>query len=211
MVDFANEQSRAAGTADSIRYHTQDVCTPWAEWNEHLRALEGKVDGVFSNYALHWILEGTDTVASNVWRLLRPGTGVLACDRLYLGDLREVCPTAEAKAQLMAQCSFPSENEFFDAWLFSLRAAGFRRFEVCYHEPMSWFVEEFYRNDFSTIPLRWYHHYLKPEVANDESVKATIKELFLQHRYHQVIVDDQGVKQAQIKQRLWTFVTAREA
>lgn len=209
MVDFANKQSREAGTADRIQYHTQDVSSPWAQWNVNLQGLEGKVDCIFSNYALHWILDRTDIVATNMWRLLRPGSGVFACDRLYLGDLREACETEEAKTQLIKQCSFPSEVEFFNVWVFSLRAAGFSRFEIEYQEPTSWFVEEFYRNDFSTIPLRWYYHYLKPGLTNDESLKTKIKEIFLKHRYHQVIVDENGVKQAQIKQRLWTFVTIK--
>lgn len=203
MIEFAR-----AKCARRFRFIVQDIAqSEWEALHEELRQLAGTVDAIFSNYACQWV-QDIGALARNAWRLLRPEGGVFCSALCYDGDLAEVADSAEQAALLRQACPYPSERQFIDTFLFQFKAIGFRQFEIDYDEPTTWFAEDFYRNDFANIPLRWYQAYAR-DLHAWQSVADIVRKLHFRHRIRRTMLDEHGVRRCEISQNLWCFVAQR--
>jgi trans-aconitate methyltransferase len=64
MIKFAEEKHNK----NNIHYLLQDLSLEWNQLRPQLKALEGKVSLIFSNYVLHWIKD-KENAAKNLFRL----------------------------------------------------------------------------------------------------------------------------------------------
>ncbi|CAG2122605.1 unnamed protein product, partial [Medioppia subpectinata] len=77
----------------SIEYKTQDVSVAWDELSEDIRALEGKVTLIFSNFVLHYIRDKSRLVANFSRLLTTAGAGGCIHANIFIpADLNRKLP-----------------------------------------------------------------------------------------------------------------------
>ena len=159
MITYAQEHNTFVVDEDGnpvlngCQFYQQDIGADWNEgWSEELRELlEGKVDAIISNYALHWI-SNFDRLATNVQHLLRPnGRSVFVGNLLYCGDIKTMCESEESRHLIESVVHYPNEKQYISNFLFAFRDAHFDRFVIEYANTFSFFPEGYYKNSKCTI------------------------------------------------------------
>lgn len=154
MVTYAQENHTFTLDPDGnqvgngCQFYEQDIGASWEEgWSEELKELlAGKVDAIFSNYALHWI-NNFDQLAGNVSQLLRPnGRSVFVGNLLYCGDIASMSDSDEERQLVQSVVRYPNEQQYVSDFLFAFRNAHFGKFVVDYSETFSFFPEGYYKN-----------------------------------------------------------------
>ena len=154
MVTYAQEHNtftqNAQGDTVSNRcqFYEQNIDADWDEgWSEDLKELlTGKVDAIFSNYALHWV-DNFRQLAYNVAQLLRPnGRSVFVGNLLYCGDIISMSESDDERQQLLSVVYYPNEQQYVSDFIFAFRNAHFGRFVADYSEMFSFFPEGYYKN-----------------------------------------------------------------
>ena len=152
MVSYAQAhhtlQTDINGNQISTRckFYVQNASADWNDgWSKELKQiLVGKVDAVFSNYALNWMI-GFKGLANNLSKMLR-SNGRLVGNLLYDGDILTKCDSDKERAFIQEVLPYPSQQQLVSDFLFAFHQANFNRFEIDYFEDLSIFPEEFFKN-----------------------------------------------------------------
>ena len=87
--------ARCVNSGPTIEYWLQDMGVPWDELSDDIRQLEGKVELIFANFSLHYILDKS-RLLSICARLLSTG-GSIHANSVILPDLNQKLPADERR------------------------------------------------------------------------------------------------------------------
>lgn len=139
MIGFANRVNKEP----NIEYVVQDIQQSWNQFCPELRALEGQVSVVTSNFALTWIKD-IRTTSENISRLVRDG-GHVVFNLVYDGDIFDRL-SPEKRSMMERILKYPTEEEFIGQWVNGLKRAGLTKISIEYWQPKTIYDEEEYHN-----------------------------------------------------------------
>ncbi|CAG2169307.1 unnamed protein product [Oppiella nova] len=119
MIGFATQNH----CKPYIQYFAQDFGADWDVLTPELRALEGKVDLIFSNHCLHWIVN-KQNVVKNLYKLLRKGSKFYA-NIYWISDLYMDLTGEEKAVHEKEFLKIPSKDTQFDIWHKLFKINGF--------------------------------------------------------------------------------------
>ena len=150
MIEVAKQTNPIPNT----EYYTQDISTPWDQWDDNLKKLKGKVSVIFSNYALHWIKDVEQTTR-NFEKLLSVN-GIIVMDILYVGNIYRFL-SDEQKVKYEEWLTYPTEQQVIGRWMSALKGSGLTHIDVKYWEPKSVYPEKLYFEGLDQILIQFLH------------------------------------------------------
>lgn len=218
MIEFARQTH---AQQPKFHFHCQDITVDWSEWPQEITTYGGRVDAIFSNFALHWTYPAYGPLAVNCNHLLTSNGGVLICNLIYNGDIAQVASNEQEKQWLLDNIDYPSEQEYVSKFMFGFRDAGFREFNMDYDEPRTLYETSVYDGkqwnwlfmnstfmfflDFIQIPINWYVR-LYSSNSDHALLTSKVRELLMKIRIQRSFTrEDDGTAMVEIKQNLWTF------
>ena len=140
MVEHCRHQTSKNFPQHHVKSIVQDFAVPFTMFRPEISDLEGKVDLIISNYALHWILPNDRSNAiTSIKRLLSP-RGMAFINVSLLPSLLEVCNSAEERERLESVLDFPSFQMQEVTWRRGFEMANFSQLQVACL-PLSWTFE----------------------------------------------------------------------
>jgi SAM-dependent methyltransferase len=119
LIKFAENKYKK----NNIHYLLQDVSLQWDQLRPEIKALEGKVSFVFTNYALHWIID-KENVTKNLFRLLSK-SGKLYAHFLWIFDPFDELKGQEKENHEKEILKIPTKEEQMNLWINIFKTVGF--------------------------------------------------------------------------------------
>ncbi len=137
MINFAKENHKE----NNMHYLLQDIGLEWDQLRPELKALEGKVSLIFSNFVLHWIKD-KENLAKNLFRLLSKG-GKLYTQIIWITD--PFCHLKGKEKELHEKeiLKIPTKESQISFWINIFKTVGF---DIIEDEFTS--IEEVYEKNF---------------------------------------------------------------